>query len=219
MLIIRRLAAAVAAGLALLALAPMASAAPKVVPADKVFPYLENYLKLPAVERSRFSLAYYFTMDGKPPAGLSITAIDGATRSPIPLGPDGRVQRLPNLDQLQRVNIEVARPETAKVQLSLSIQPATPMGVEVDARELALSIDQARSGVKKAAGVMGFAAPKMERIYFRGVPGGEAILANGGRVALPVVKGMVMFDPVALPQARTLKFPKPPARADIGPAV
>ena len=59
-----------------------------------MFPYLDAYLKLPAADRSRFRLAYYFRSNGKPltaPAWL----VDGAQRQPLAVRPDGRVESDP----------------------------------------------------------------------------------------------------------------------------
>jgi hypothetical protein len=60
------------------------------------------------------------------------------------------------------------------------------------------------------------AMPKLSGVVFSGVASGEAELADGRRVALPVVKGMVTFMPSALPTAKVLHFPRAPSRVEIG---
>lgn len=60
------------------------------------------------------------------------------------------------------------------------------------------------------------AMPKIEGLAFRGVASGEAELANGRRVPLPVVKGVVTFRPPVLPTAITLRFARAPSRIEIG---
>ena len=45
---------------------------------------------------------------------------------------------------------------------------------------------------------------------------GEAELADGRRVALPVVKGLVTYDPAQLAGTKTLRFPRVPSRVEFG---
>ena len=58
----------IASALALAAV-PAWAADKKSVEVGKAFPYLENYWKLPAGERSRFAVVYYLKRDGRPAAG------------------------------------------------------------------------------------------------------------------------------------------------------
>lgn len=206
---------AVLAGMAATLVAAPAAAAGKLVEAKKVFPFLEAYWKLPPAERSRFRMAYAFKLDGRPLTG-GMWLVDGAQRVALPLRADGRVERLPTLAQLDRAKIQVDVPEKSKVGVSLSLEPAMAPAAEMDARELAAAVAQAQVGAKKAAGLMALAMPKIRGVAFHGVASGEAELADGRRVALPLVKGVVSFDPKAMARARVLRFPRAPARVEIG---
>lgn len=199
-----------------LALAPPAAATDgKQVDAKKVFPYLEAYLKLPAADRSRFRLAYYFRSNGKPltaPAWL----VDGAQRQPLIIRPDGRAERPPTLAQLERGKVQIDVEPGSKVGVNMSVEPTLTPAKDMDARELAAALSQASTGVRKALGVLAMAMPKLEVILFHGVTTGEAELADGRRMALPVVKGVVTFDPAKLAGAKMLRFARAPGRVEFG---
>jgi hypothetical protein len=212
----------VLAALAALTLGPSAMAADRTVtlPAKKLFPYLDAYLSLAPGERSRFAMAYRALMDGKPAASLRLVLIDGATRTPLPIDGFGRIGRQPSLAQLRSndVKVEVTGPQGHKFGLALDMEPAVPPAAEIDAHALALACDQATAGARKAAGVMGFAAPRLDRVVFEGAGGGQAITAAGRAVPLAVVKGEPVFDPAKLPDARTIRLSHAPRRLTLAKA-
>ncbi len=194
---------------------PAAAADGKQVDAKKVFPYLDAYLKLPAADRSRFRLAYAFRTGGKP-LTAPVWLVDGGQRQALALRPDGRIERAPSLAQLERGKVQIDIDPGAKVGVGLSVEPTLAPAKDMDARELAAALSQASTGVRKALGVLAMAMPKLEVILFHGVTSGEAELADGRRMALPVVKGMVTFDPAKLAGAKMLRFPRAPSRVEFG---
>jgi hypothetical protein len=72
--------------------------------------------------------------------------------------------------------------------------------------------------VRKSAGVLGFAAPRMTRVYFKDSAGGEAVFPDGHAVKLGVLKGFAFYDTDKQRGAKTLRFSKPPTLSMIGPA-
>ena len=195
--------------------APATAADGKQVDAKKVFPYLDAYLKLPAADRSRFRLAYYFKSGGKPltaPAWL----VDGAQRQPLILRADGRAERAPTLAQLEHGKVQIDIAPGSKVGVSMSVEPLVAPAKDMDARDLAAALSQASTGVRKALGVLAMAMPKLEVVQFHGVTSGEAELADGRRAPLPVVGGVVTYDPAKLAGVKTLRFPKAPSRVEFG---
>ena len=191
---------AVLAGLATLAFATQANAAGKLVEAKKVFPYLDAYLRLAPGDRSRFRMAYYFKKDGKP-LTAPIWLVDGGSRQPVAVRADGRVERLPTATQLDRARIQVDIDAGAKVGVSMSLEPTLAPAVDLDARELAAALLQAASGIRKALGVLALAMPKLDALQFHGVTSGQVEFADGRRAALPVVKGILTFNPTTMPGA------------------
>jgi hypothetical protein len=178
----------------------------------KLFPYLDAYLSLPAQERDRFSLSYRFLMDGAPSPALKIAILSGGQRTPLPVTSSG-LARPPSLAVLRSdQKAEVSAPAGHKINLSLEIQPNTPPAAEMDAHALALAAEQATAGARKAAGMLGFAAPKLDRVVFKGAAGGQVILASGQSAPLAVVKGDPVFDPARFPTARTVRFARAPNR-------
>ena len=203
-----------AGAFALVAVSP-AAASDKLVDPKKVFPYYEAYLKLPAAERSRFKTTYTFHI-GPQPLTAPIWLVEGDKRTQLPLAPDGQVLRLPTLAQLQTAKLQAGVPEGTKLGCTIGIEPLMRPAAEMDAREVAASLAQAAVGVKKAAGLMAMAMPKLTQVSFLGVPFGEVVTADGKRTPLPVLKGAPSFNPSDFPGARTLRFPKAPTKLDMG---
>ena len=202
-------------GALLCAAAAPAAAEPVTVGLGQLFPFLENYLKLPAAERSRFVLAYYLTLDGKP-GGVKASLVEGARRTPLPVGADGGLQRLPTLAHFHaKAKAELDAPKGRKGGLIMTVEPTLSPAAEMKAAELAAALAQAAAGAKKAAGVLGLAMPKLEQVRFVGAQGGEAVLTDGRRVALALVKGDPVYRPGALKAAASLHFAKVPRRIEI----
>ncbi|HEY0437139.1 MAG TPA: hypothetical protein VGC92_10890, partial [Phenylobacterium sp.] len=99
--------------------------------------------------------------------------------------------------------------------VEVGLEPLAPLAQDYDARELAAAVAQAGPGMKKIAGVLALALPTPKGVRFVGVPSGEAELADGKRVPLPVVKGVPEFAPAAFPTAVRIHLPKVPARLAI----
>jgi hypothetical protein len=201
--------AALAAGPAL------AAAPPETAPAKKLFPFLDLYLGIPAADRSRFVMAYYLRQNGKAAVGVSLTLISaGGARTPIPVGADGRLLKTPGLADLKDGQVAIAKTDpAARFSLSMEMQPTTRMDETVPAAEVAAAIAQCRAAIKARAGVIGFAAPKIEQVVFAGVGAGSAVMGDGRTAPLPLYKGMPAYNPATLPNVVNLKFAKAPTRA------
>ncbi|MGZ6037446.1 MAG: hypothetical protein ACXWKR_02170 [Phenylobacterium sp.] len=198
----------------ILAAASPALAAEKVVEIGKAFPFLKGYLELPPAERSHFTMAYYLKL-GSAPLTAPVWIVEGDRRTPLQLGPMGKVPRLPSLAQLAEAKIAIGVDPATKINTVLGVEPITPPAADLDARELAAAIAQAAVGEKKAAGIMAMAMPKLSNVGFVGVPSGEVEFADGHRAPLPTVKGLLTYDPAAQPNARRIRLPKTPDKLDI----
>ncbi|PVM91475.1 hypothetical protein [Caulobacter endophyticus] len=180
--------ALVAAALTLVAGTAALAQGNKTAPADKVFAYLENFLKVPAQERSRTRVAYALSRDGKPAAGLKATLIEaGGARTPLPIGGDGRFERLPTLAQLQGgAKIEFEASADAKFGSTLIIEPVLKPAAEYEVAELKTVLDSTNGAIGKAAGPMAMLAPKMTGFGFPGVASGVVLGADGKAQPLPL---------------------------------
>lgn len=220
-----RLAAALLAAFALAA--PLAATAQSGRPAaakkaeplklGKIFPYYETYLRIPAAERNRFQLAYFLMQSGRPAGNLPVFAVDGGVRTPIAVAPDGRMTP-PSIALLRSKTAVASFPANSAVNVQMSLLPAAAPATEMNAADLAASVEQANRAIKRAAGVVGFAVPRMGQVKFMGAGSGHAVLADGGRAPLPVVEGAPVFQPASLPNARTIVLARAPSRALLGPA-
>ena len=196
----------VLAGLLALGAATSAGAEERRVPAKKVFPYLDAYLRIPPAQRSRFTPAYVF-IKTRPTA---LWLVEGAARTPLPVDAEGRVLRLPNAEQIERGEILVSGPDKARYSVRLEMHPLVAPAAEMDAASLSAAVSQASAAAKSLAGPLSFAAPKFSGVLFPGGAQGEVIYANGRRAALPLDKGVARFNPADHPGARVIRFARAP---------
>lgn len=209
-----RSATALVVSILLVSAAPAAQAAPKSVEASRVFPFLEDYLKLPAAERNRFTPAYYLHQGDQPlvaPAWL----IDGAQRTPIPIRADGRIEVLPSAQALARDKVEIGVPAGTKLGVSMSIEPTLAPAADMDARELAAVIAQAAVGARKAAGIKAVVMPKLTSISFVGSGSGEVEFNDGRRAPLPLAHGAPSYNPSITTNAKRIRLAKVPLKLNI----
>ena len=201
-------------GAAVLLLATPALAANKTLSAQRIFRYYDKYLSLPAAERSHFTVGYYLHQDGH---GLAapVWMVLGGRRTPIPLRADGRILRLPTAAELADGQVEIGVDEATKLGLSLGPEPSVAPSADLDARELALALDQAAAGMKKMAGVMSLALPKLKEVDFPGAPSGDVEFADGHRAPLPLVKGVPVYNPTTQPNARRIRLARAPSKLDL----
>jgi hypothetical protein len=210
--------ALLAAPLALLA-AP-AFAAEKIAPIGKIFPYLDAFLKVPPGERSHVRVDYYVLRDGKPPVGLQAWFVSSnGQRSPANMTPDGRFLRIPTLGELQG-GLQVAFNVDASVKMGIRLElgPAMHPAQDMEARELAVSIDEVNKVIAKAAGPMSLVAPKMAQIVCVGAPGGVAVFPDGHTQPLGVFKGQATYNPFAVRGAARVRLARAPSRLLFAPA-
>ncbi len=206
--------AATALSLVLVSAAAPAIARGKSVPADKVFVYLDRFLKVPAQERSRMRLGYVLRSDGKPLGGVKVVLVEsnGAT-TPLPLGPDGEFDRLPTLAQLNSKARLVFLPADKKFGVSMGPMPVLKLAQDYDARELALTVSESNAAMRKAAGPgLSLMVPKLPGIGFVGAQGGQIVYGDGRTEALPIVGGAPVFYPEAHKGAARVKLSRTPAR-------
>lgn len=207
-----RLAATLAA--AAFALASPAAAAAKLIDAGKLFTHYDAYLKLPAAERSHFVMAFYLKVAGQPPTA-PVFLVEGATRTPIPTRADGKVLKLPTLAQLDKAKVDLGVEEGTKINETVGFEPLVAPATDLDAHELAAAVAQAGPGVKKVAGILALTLPTPKAVLFVGAPSGEAELADGKRVPLPMVKGYPAYDPAVILGAKRIHLTAVPRKLDI----
>ena len=204
-----------AAAPALLLAGPASAQGRKTVAARQVFPFLDRYLGLPAAQRSRFRLAYYLRRGNAAAGGLNGWYVVGETRTPMRTGADGRVSLLPSLSQWREAQLELDAPEDAAFSVNMEIQPSLAPAATMAAAPLAEAVEQAQAAVRRAAGMMSFAAPRLTRVSMVGGGSGQVVLAGGREATLPLADGHPAFAPARHPQARTISCARAPARLRI----
>lgn len=196
------------------------AAGPTVVPIDKAYPFLSGYLGLAPALRSRFYLAYRAYRDKHPTADARATIIDAnGARTPIVFDRAGIVTRLPNLAELKSgASVEI---DGAPFQLGPELRCAAAPSTRIDVGELSLALAQVNAAVAKFAGPLSFVIPKLTTAYFPDAAAGQALMADGHVMPLPVfaapaVGPVPYLEPAALVGARSVVFTKAPSRILLG---
>lgn len=195
----------------LLALAGPARAEEKLVEPGKIFQFLDAYLGLPPATRDRFHLVYLIVAKTGSLADLRMALVADGRRTPIPIAPDGRITRLPSAGELARGKLALTAPTGAKIGLRMELAASMPPSTDLSADALEATLVQANAGVRKGAGVFALAAPRLERVVFKGAQGGELIAADGRRTVLPLAKGDPYYQPAKGAAARAIRLKRAPA--------
>ena len=145
----------------LFAFAGSAAAEPTI---NDLFPNYQEYLSLPEDERSHFTLRFYMrSSDGVPPeieygVDNTVTAID--------LDETGRVLNPPPLSALAaETPVSVLnRTEDRKFSMNMQLAPALAVSDRLTLADIETATEQANAAIRRVAGVMAFAAPKMRGV-------------------------------------------------------
>lgn len=188
----------------------------KTVPATKVFPFLEAFLKVPAAERARIKVTYALRRDGKPVSGVKATLVEtSGARTPLPIDDRGRFERTPTLAQLQgKAQVALEAPSDAKFGTAMLLDPVLKPATEYEARELVATVDESNGAIRKAAGPMAMMAPSMEGLAFPKAESGVAVFPNGSSRPLPTDAGTVIFEPDQFKGASRVRLAKAPSAVD-----
>ncbi len=183
-------------------------------PVRKVFRFYDIYLGIPAAERTRFAMNYYLQVNGKPASGQEVFIVmPGGARVLLTQAADGRLTRMPTLAEWKEGVLTANKKSPSdRFQLSMELNPLVRLAETVAAADVQAAIDQCNAAIKKRAGMIGFAVPRMEQVLFAGAGTGQAV-AGGRATPLPVFKTFVAFKPADHAGAQSLRFGKPPARA------
>jgi hypothetical protein len=186
----------------------------KLVPAGKVFPFLEAFLKVPAAERARLRVTYSLQQGGRPATGVKAALVEsGGARTPLPIdAATGRFERLPTLAQLEaKAQVAFDVPSSSKFGVGMDLNPALKPAMEYDAQELAVTVKDSNAAIRKAAGAMALMAPTMTGIAFAKAETGRVEFPDGSSRPLPVIDGMPYYRPEQFEGAMRVRLGKMPA--------
>jgi len=184
--------------------------------AGKAFPHIEVFLKLARTSQSDFTVAYYVRRDSQPAGDANAVLYDGGQMIPLPIAPDGRVGRLPTLDEIRsHAMVSFTTADNARLNVRIGLAPITPPAPIMGAAPLERAIRQANAAIHHLAGPFGVVVPKLKSALFDGAEGGVAILADGTTTPLPTKKDSPFFDPSKMHNVVSLTFTKPAGHIDI----
>lgn len=188
--------------------------------ADEFFANYDTYLKLARSERAHYRLAYYVMTDQRPATGISLFLRVRQDVRPLRVAENGRVLDLPRpSEMLLSPHVLIKGRLARKTVVEARLEPDWDASPEMAISSLLLALQEAQAGEKKGAGLLGFAVPKLDRIYFRGVSQGEVVRGDGRSRPLPKSpSGSLMLIFADNPRAVSVRFLDAPTSMDIGAA-
>lgn len=188
----------------------------KTLDAAKGFALLDKFYASPPAERSLLAMRYTVMENGAPAAHVKFALIVGGKRIPLPIGADGKVERLPTVAELNaHAQLAIEAPKGTRLAMSPTVETAIRPTSEISPADCAKAIEQFNAQVKRQAGILALAAPKAKVCTFPGAGSGVAVLADGKTQPLTVVKGMPAFEPEAAKGARVVRLTKVPTAVSL----
>lgn len=183
----------------------------KTLDAAKVFALLDKFYAAPPADRSLLALRYTVMENGAPASHVRFTLVAGGKRTPMPIGADGRVERLPTPAELNdHAQVALEAPKGTKLSIKMAVETTIRPAVEVSPGDCAKAINQYNNQVKRQAGILALAVSKAKACTFPGSGSGVAVMTDGKTQPLTVVKGMPAFEPEAARGAKTVRLAKAP---------
>lgn len=179
----------------------------------KMFGYYDMYLRLPPQDRDGFRMGYMLNArDGG--VRPQFTYVLGAVRTPVQVAPNGKILTMPDATMFRDGRVEIAAGQPSG-SVSMDLEAIIPLSRSISVADASNPVNDYAAAVGRA-GPLSLLAPKLPAILFKGGSGGQAVFADGRRVALPSAPGGVRFQPntPAMRGAVSLAFATPPTAAE-----
>jgi hypothetical protein len=197
--------------MAFLGLASTSVAQERVRPLTDALPFYDRYLALPATTRDGFELRYtYRAQDGGAPPAM--TLIRNGQRTPLTLGPGGRVPLPGDVATLRAT--QIASSGSRRGSITMDVLPVLPLARRIPVAAVNNSLGD-YDAARRSAGPLAVAAPRLRGVVFPGITSGEFETADGRRFLLPRdADGDVVFKPGdrAMQGAVAITLPSVPTR-------
>ncbi|WP_417488801.1 hypothetical protein [Maricaulis sp.] len=175
------------------------SVAREVGPLARLFPHWQEYLDLPANDRSHFTLAYAIGSTGSVPAEeIRIWYENDAGETELVLDPGGQVLNPPDLSVLDADPVAWVNQPQGGMSVSLSFQASLELGEEINRLDTLLALEQANQAMRRVGGVAALFAPSFKTLVFifdGAAPEAWAVHADGRRTALIVQESQAIYRP------------------------
>lgn len=187
-------------------------------PISRLFPMFEDYLALDQDKRSHFELTYALNASDEADNDFRLWVERASGNVEITRTDDGLV----DMDQI--VGLLPGNPmimtdlPAGRGNVSMKLLPTLELGDEIAMEDVCTALSQANAAIRKQAGLMSFAAPKMKGIGFNLQPGTEVSLErpDGSRETLASNVTLMKVEPRRKDcrSGGTLAFSKPPVSDD-----
>lgn len=187
-------------------------------PLSRLFPHWQDYLDLPADDRSHFTLAYVIGSNrGVAAEDIRLWYLDTSGEVELELAPDGQVLNPPDAHTLQAApTIWVNQPQGG-MSVSMSFQAKLENGTEPNRTDTLLALEQANRAMRLTGGVAALFAPAFKTLIFvfdGTAPEAWAVRSDGSRTPLIVQEDRAIYRPNDrnMRDVERLEFGRPPLR-------
>tara|TARA_R110002051_G_scaffold324773_1_gene423542 strand:+ start:22372 stop:23043 length:672 start_codon:yes stop_codon:yes gene_type:complete len=171
----------------------------EVGPLPRLFPHWQDYLDLPADDRSHFTLAYVIGSNrGVTAEDIRLWYVDATGETVLELAPDGQVLNPPDAETLQAAPMLWVNQPQGGMSVSMSFQASLGSGSEIDRLDTLLALEQANQAMRRTGGVASLFAPAFKTLIFvfdGTAPDAWAIRTDGSRTPLVVQEDRATYRP------------------------
>lgn len=181
-------------------------------PLSDMFPMLDNYQDIPEAERSHFEVEYFVKSADPSVSDFDLWIEPSGERIDIERGPAGRVNTNALAPYLASNPTVMTTLPKGGGSASMAASPMLELADEIAMSDVKMAVDQTNRAMKKRAGLLAFAAPKVKSVRFQLAPGSSASLrkADGTSDPLSAEDGWISVRPTKRNAGATLVFSEPP---------
>lgn len=184
---------------------------------QRLMPYFEKFMDIPANERDLIWLAYRVKSRSQAETDIRAWYTLNGQQYDLRLNERGELIDLPSLSVYRANPVVYTNVPKKDAVYALRVRPNVPLTTSMDAATLTASLKQADKGIRRMSGMFGFFKPDLKGYRFE-IPTGstaEMVFPNGEVRALTVTRidprvSHVDVDRKELARASTVRFSSAP---------
>ncbi|WP_417494542.1 hypothetical protein [Maricaulis sp.] len=168
-------------------------------PLMTLFPHWQDYLDLPAEDRSRFTLGYQISSSqGVPAEEIQVSYSAGDIRGTLELDAHGRVLNPPDTALIEAAPIAAVNQPPGSMAGRMTFEARFDDMMRISPHDAVGALDQANRAMRRVGGVAALFAPAFKTVIFvfdGPAPEAWAVRADMERTPLTVQENRVIYRP------------------------
>ena len=168
-------------------------------PLMRLFPHWQEYLDLPADDRSHFTLAYSVSSNqGVAAEEIEVSYTAGEASGTLELDPRGRVLNPPDAALVASGPAASINQPAGSMAVSMSFEARFDDATRIDPHDAVGALEQANDAMRQVGGVASLFVPALKTVIFvfdGPAPEAWAQRLDGSRTALTVQEDRVIYRP------------------------